>query len=211
MQNQNQLWNKHHSEGNVRKYSLESTEFVKTVLNVVDRNSKILELGCGAGNDSFAFAKAGHNVTATDFSDVAIQQNSEIYKDTKNLFFEVLDLSSDFDLPDNSFDVVYARLSLHYFIDSVTRNIFDEIHRVLKPNGKVCFMCKSVDDSIYGVGDEIEKDMFDRDGHVRHFFSEVYVEDLLKDKFKIETMKSYTDLLYNRESSFIQVIAESIK
>lgn len=208
MQNQNQLWNKHHSEGNIRRYSSEPTEFAKTVLNSIDQNSKILELGCGAGNDSVGFAKAGHIVIATDFSDIAIQQNSEIYKGENNLTFKVLDLNKRFGFSDNSFDVVYARLSLHYFTDLVTRRIFDEIHRVVKPKGRVCFMCKSVDDLIYGDGEEIEKDMFDRGGHVRHFFSEEYVKDILKDNFQIETINSDTKQLYNRKSSFIQVIAK---
>lgn len=83
------------------------------------------------------------------------------------------------------------------------------MYRVLKPGGYVCFMCKSVEDSIYGEGVEIEKDMFEREGHVRHFFSEKYVQDLLKNRFKIEIIKSDVKKLYERQSSFIKVIARS--
>ncbi|AGH96493.1 class I SAM-dependent methyltransferase [Pseudobdellovibrio exovorus] len=68
--------------------------------------SRILVLGCGEGHDAALFAKAGHVVTAVDFSKEAIERGRQKYSDLENLsFYE----SNIFHLPtewNHSFDVV---------------------------------------------------------------------------------------------------------
>jgi ubiquinone/menaquinone biosynthesis C-methylase UbiE len=150
-------------------------------------------------------------VIATDFAEVAIQKNSQRLKDISNLQFEVLDMTNTFPYSDNEFDVVYARLSLHYFTSEKTREIFSEIFRVLKPNGYLCFVCKSTTDELYGQGVEIEKDMFEENGHVRHFFSEAYTNSLLEAQFKVKKLESQDKKTYTRNASLIKVIAQAIK
>ena len=112
---------------------------------------------------------------------------------------------------DNKFDVVYARLSLHYFTDKITKKIFNEMHRVLRPNGYLCFICKSTNDPLYGKGIEVEKDMFENNGHVRHFFSENYAKLLLVDRFKIQKIESGDEKFYGNDSAFVKIIAQTIK
>lgn len=211
MNNQQDLWNKAHDKGEIAHYSQKPTTFAEEVLEILKPHSKILELGCGVGNDSVSFAQAGHTVLATDFSDVAIQKNKERFQDVENLTFQTLDIEKPMEYDDNEFDAVYARLSLHYFPDNKTRNIFQELHRILVPNGLLCFICKSTTDPLYGKGREIEPDMYDLDGHIRHFFSENYAKELLKDTFEIETLESGTDKFYDSESAFIKVIAKNFK
>ena len=104
----------------------------------------------------------------------------------------------------------YARLSLHYFSDVITRNIFREIHRSLKPDGLLAFLCKSTRDHLYGQGQKIEEDMFIKDGHVRHFFSEDYAKSCLEDKFKLVKLQTNWENLYGKQSSAITVIAQKI-
>ena len=112
---------------------------------------------------------------------------------------------------DSEFDGVYARLSLHYFTDDVTKSIFREICRVLKPNGYLCFICKSTNDPLYGKGTEIEKDMFENNGHIRHFFSEDYAKSLLVNDFTIEKLESGDEKFYGKDSAFVKVIAKAKK
>lgn len=69
--------------------------------------SRILVLGCGEGHDAALFAKAGHVVTAVDFSREAIARGKKKYADLseKLIFYE----SDIFHLPqewNHSFDVV---------------------------------------------------------------------------------------------------------
>lgn len=210
MNDQKNLWDSAHQKGNIDHYSKSPTSFVLEVLNAMQTNSKILKLGCGVGNDSVAFANAGHTVTATDFSDVAIAKDQERFREINGLNFQALDMRGKFPYEDNSFDVVYARLSLHYFTDEITRKIIKEIYRVLVSGGQLFFVCKSIEDSLYGKGEEIEKDMYENNGHIRHFFSKEYSQDILKDDFEIQKIESGVENFYGSDSAFIKVSARSL-
>lgn len=206
MSNQRLLWDKLHK---TRQVSLgKQTNFAKEVQKIIPTQSKLLELGCGNGKDAFYFAQNGHKVTATDFSEVAIENNKKKYN-SRNLQFELLDISKPFNFPDNSFDVIYARLSFHYFTDNVTKEIFKELNRILKPNGLLCFICKSTTDPLYGKGEKIEEDMFEENGHIRHFFSQDYIKECLKGLFTIQKLELGEENFYNSPSTFVKVIATS--
>ena len=207
MKDQLEHWNHAHSEQWLHKHSSEETVFAKETASQLAPKSTILELGCGEGNDSIYFAKLGHTIVATDFSDVAIKQNKKRWIDP-NLTFRVQDISHPLQFDDASFDVVYARLSLHYFTDKITREAFKEISRVLKPGGTLYFMCKSTADHIYGQGDKIEADMYELNGHVRHFFSKEYVSSLLDaTSLKMKQLEMGEEQIYDRQSGFIKVTA----
>lgn len=209
MKDQLAHWNNAHAEQWLHKHSAEKTAYAEEINDQIPANSTILELGCGEGNDSIYFAEQGHMILATDFSDVAIGQNSKRWTHP-NLTFKVQDIGQHFQFDDASFDVVYARLSLHYFTDETTKNIFREIARVLRPDGMLCFMCKSTDDHIYGQGEKIENDMYERDGHVRHFFSRKYVLELLDEvKLREESIQTGEEMIYDRQSAFIKVVARA--
>jgi ubiquinone/menaquinone biosynthesis C-methylase UbiE len=208
MQDQLQYWDNAHKNQNLHSHSLKQTSFAEEVNQAIPKQSKILELGCGEGNDSAFFAEQGHFVTDTDFSDIVIEKNRKRWSNS-NLNFKVQDISQPLKYADKTFDVVYARLSLHYFTDEITRKIFIEIKRVLKDNGSFCFMCKEVNDSLYGNGTEVEADMFELDGHVRHFFSEEYVRELLNiANFQIISIDKGHGQLYEHTSTFIKVVAK---
>jgi ubiquinone/menaquinone biosynthesis C-methylase UbiE len=208
MSDQHHLWSSLH----VSEYHAgDPSDFAQELIAILPPSSKILELGCGAGNDSIGFAKAGHMVLATDFSKVAMKKNAEFFGQLSNLTFQSLDMSEPMEFTDNTFDVVYARLSLHYFTDAVTRTIFKEIHRILKPSGYLCFICKSPGDPLYGKGKKIEEDMYEERGHVRHFFSEEYAQSLLKGIFQIEKLESGTEVFFARNSAYVKVIARAKK
>lgn len=202
-------WNKLHQAKRLDKYSHDPTDFAREVIKLFPTNAKILELGCGLGNDTIFFAQNGYFVLATDFSDEAIKQNQQRYSNP-NLNFKIMDISKTFPLNRKEFDVVYARLSLHYFSDLVTRKVFKEIYRILKPSGLLCFMCKSTNDPLYGKGKKIEEYMFIYKEHIRHFFNEDYIEDCLGNSFKIESMESGTENLYGDRSAFVKVVARKI-
>lgn len=126
----------------------------------------------------------------------------------ENLHFTVQDISQSLTFDDASFDVIYARLSLHYFTDVVTKSVFNEIARILKPGGTLHFMCKSTDDGLRGQGDEIEADMYELNGHVRHFFSPPYARELLNAAALQEvSIVTGSDKLYDRLSVFVKVEA----
>ena len=101
------------------------------------RGKLLLDLGCGAGENSVYFAKQGARCVATDYSpgmvEVALQlaaaNGVEIEGRTAN--------AMALDFPDNTFDLVYASNLLHHIPDP--QIALKEMHRVLKPGGKACF------------------------------------------------------------------------
>jgi SAM-dependent methyltransferase len=182
------------------------TELAERIASLLTRPSDVLELGCGRGSDAAYFAGLGHRVMATDFSDALIGANRKAFEGATGLSFRTLDISEAIDLPPASYDLVYARLSLHYFDDATTRRIFEDVARVLRPGGLLAFMCKSTDDRLYGEGVEVGPDMFESH-HVRHFFSEAYARDVLAGRFEVQSVEARSGLLYGEPSAWIEAVA----
>ncbi len=149
------------------------------------RARTILELGCGTGNDAARLAAEGYAVTALDLSSEAIDCARAKFGSTVD--FQVADVALPLPAPDGSFDAVMANVSLHMFPDSVSRAIFSEIRRVVRPNGVFLFHVNALEDRpprarSRPVVREIEKDyVLERTGQTMHFFSANYLRDLLRD------------------------------
>jgi SAM-dependent methyltransferase len=182
------------------------TEFARDVEGLMPQASQVLELGCGEGADAAFFARRGHIVTATDFAEAALAKARRRYPGVRGLAFSNQDLTQPFGFPSGRFDLVYARLSLHYFGDAATKMALSEIARVLKTGGLLAFMCKSIDDPLYGKGIEFEKDTFETD-HLRHFFSEAYARDCVGHQFDIQALTTHKAPLYGQPSAYVRLIA----
>ncbi|HLZ56934.1 MAG TPA: class I SAM-dependent methyltransferase, partial [Ktedonosporobacter sp.] len=167
---------------------------------------RVVELGCGEGTDAAYFAQQGLNVEGLDFSETALARGRQRYGYLAGLTLRVGDISQSLPYASGSLDGVYARLTLHYFTDKVTKAIFGEIWRVLKTGGLLAFMCKTTRDHHYGQGQEVEQDMFVfQDGHVRHFFSEEYARACLGSDFSIERLVSWEVLKDGNQVGFVKV------
>jgi SAM-dependent methyltransferase len=101
------------------------------------RGKKILDLGCGAGENSVYFAKRGANCLAADYSpgmvEIALKLSQKNGVEIEGATVNAMSL----DFADESFDVVYASNLLHHLPDPEA--CIREMHRVLKPGGKACF------------------------------------------------------------------------
>ena len=209
MSEQRSHWDTLHRRRQASTLTDVPTAFARECAALIDRPSAILELGCGAGQDAAYLADRGHTVWATDFSEVVIAANRERYRGRPNLHFRVLNIGQPLPFDRGTFDVVYAHLSLHYLPDALTRRAFREIHQVLRPRGQLFFLCKSVDDPLYGLGRPIESDMFEHEGHVRHFFSEDYAISCLGADFEVVQIEQGRDRSDGKPWAFVKVSAQS--
>lgn len=188
--------------------SREPSELALALSQTLNHPTRILELGCGPGDDSVYFARSGHRVVAADF--VRVEPSwSRAASEIPSLTFLICDLRQNLPLLDASIDVAYARLSLHYFSDDVTHDIFHEIHRVLVPDGLFVFLCKSVSDPLHGRGEALATNMFRINDKIYHFFDENFALACLGDDFAVEEIWSGPQATYGEPSHVVRVIART--
>jgi uncharacterized UPF0146 family protein len=87
--------------------------------------SKILEISCGNGADAKYLQDSGYDVICTELDDSYVNNARKlglkcIKHDTRN----------NFTFSDKEFDLIYAKLSLHYFTESELDKIFKEFKRI---------------------------------------------------------------------------------
>ena len=175
----------------VRAHKLIKTKKLKT----------LLDLGCGDGRDSVYFFDKGLKVTAVDFSVSGIKKLKEKNSNINCVLGDIRKIK----LKENSFDIIYAHLSLHYFDDKTTNNVFAKLHNALKKKGLIFIKCKSVDDDLFGQGQKVAENMYKK-GHIRHFFSKEYMMEKLKN-FKIIKISKTSSVYHNYKSAFIEATA----
>lgn len=201
---QSPLWEQIHQQHSFTGHT-SATSLAKSFVRRLPPAQSLLELGCGSGEDAVFFSRNGHSVIATDFSSCVIDFASQRYSGESGVIFQKQDLREALNFRDRQFDGVYARLSLHYFSEARTRLIMAEIARVLKPGGRLLFMCKATADSLFGLGDLIAPNTYCYQGHVRHFFDITYTSELLASEgyFKIEQLRQVSQRVYGAASSVV--------
>ena len=142
----------------------------------------ILELGCGTGSDAARLAAAGYVVTATDLSSEAIEQARAKYSSLAQ--FMVADMAEPLPFPDGGFDAVMSNVAMHMFSDSVTRSVFAQVERLVRPGGLFVFHVNALEDRPLRArrlpSHELEPDyVVEESGQTMHFFSETYLRELL--------------------------------
>ena len=120
---------------------------------------KILEIGCGTGSNLWFLALEGFDVYGVDGSESAVDSAKKRLKEyNKPADLRVADFIK---LPyDNSqFDLVIDRGALTCTGTSTMKKAIEEVHRVLKPEGKFLYNPISDTDTSYRAGDYSEDDL----------------------------------------------------
>lgn len=176
-------WDKSHEKHPER---LEPSNYAVDKEKSFPRNSVVCDLGGGDGADSLHFIKSGHQVYLFDISDIALEKAKEKV-DKFGLGDKIITLLVDLNsalIPseDNFFDVLYARLSLHYFDQERTAEILKDVYRVLKPGGTAFIAVKSPKD---------KKEMEWLENNNQKIGDSLYIEDgLIKSRFSEDQYKT---------------------
>jgi SAM-dependent methyltransferase len=142
----------------------------------------ILELGCGTGNDAARLTREGYSVTATDLSGEAIGQARARFGSM--VTFVVADMTRRLPFPSGDFDAVMSNVALHMFPDGMTRAVFTEVGRLVRPGGLFLFHVNALEDrplrARHLPAHEFEPDyVAEESGQTMHLFSEAYLRELL--------------------------------
>ena len=128
-------WSKRRSS--VPVYDLWLDEY-KEILES-NKDNEILDLGCGIGADTLYLIERGYNVLSCDFSNEALKSIQDNIPNSKTLY---LDMMKKFPIKDNTYSLIIADLSLHYFDNETTIHIMREILATLCSLGFVCISHK---------------------------------------------------------------------
>ena len=144
---------------------------------------RLLDLGCGTGNDALRLAQQGFGVIGLDFSREAIRQ--AMSKAAGSAAFVIADMAAGLPFRSESFDAAMANVAIHMFDDALTRRVFGEVKRVLRRAGVFTFHVNAIEDRPLRAKRrpavrEIEPNyILEADGQTMHFFSEAYLRELL--------------------------------
>ena len=150
--------------------------FAQTAFEYLNPKGSLLELGAGLGQDGIWFAEQGIDVTQTDIvvdEMLPLPENLSIRSNR-------LDLQEKLPYAAESYDTVYACLSLHYFNWQRTEQLFDEIYDILRPGGVLALLVNSVNDPEYGQGRKLEENYFEIDGIKKRYFDLSTLRELTK-------------------------------
>lgn len=107
------------------------------VANVpLPRGSKILDMACGTGAQSIAFAKKGFSVVGVDLSPHMLTRAKKKIRSGYDVSFICND-ASKIDFPDSHFDASSISFGLHDMPEQIGLAILQEMKRATKPNGKI--------------------------------------------------------------------------
>ena len=114
---------------------------IKNIDKLINMNSSgnVLDISVGDGAHCDYFIENGYSVYGTDISPLAIKTIEDKYPEHNWI---VHDTENKFPYVDNKFDIIFARLAIHYFSKESLSHILEDIHRILKPNGTFFILVK---------------------------------------------------------------------
>lgn len=122
----------------------------------VHQNDLVLDLACGSGIVSCAFAKHAKHVTGIDITPEMLDQARQLQTQNKlsNMDWVLADVDP---LPfmDHQFSIVVTRFSFHHFL--AYEKVFEQMVRVCAPGGVVMVVDVAVPASKCSAYDQMEK------------------------------------------------------
>lgn len=137
-----ELWNDFINKVNtgILPKDLPDVKNIDKLSSLIPSKSKVLDISIGDGAHSEYLIEKGFDVYGTDISDLAINTMKEKYPEQTWIVHDTLE---KFPFSNNFFDLVFARLALHYFKKEEVDKVLIDIKRILKPNGYFFMMVKT--------------------------------------------------------------------
>ena len=153
-------------------------ESVKKFNDKINKNTKILDAGCGNGKNMIYFQNKGHIVKGIDFSNNLLKICEDKNLDVKHSDIRYLPFN------DNEFDNTISIAVIHHLSTNEDRiDAINELIRVTKPNGKILITVWAIEQEEHSrrkfkLGDNIVP--FEDSIRYYHIFNEATFLDLIK-------------------------------
>lgn len=153
---------------------------------------KVLDLGCGGGNNTYFLSKEKFQTYAIDGSPTSIKITEQRLND-EGLSAD-LKVANFKNLPykNNFFDCIIDRASVYCNVWGDIKKIYEEIYRVLKKGGRYIGFLPNIKHPGLKYGTEFEKNTYNNfrsgsfaDSEIAHFFTKEEIDELLGN-FEIE-------------------------
>jgi ubiquinone/menaquinone biosynthesis C-methylase UbiE len=114
---------------------------------------RVLDIGCGRGDNAIMLALNGCNVTGIDISEIAISdakaKSAERHVNVNFIVGDILKIDQLF--KESEFDVVIDSFLFHTMTDEERPIFAKQVYKILKPEGKYFMLCFS-DKDLAGPG-----------------------------------------------------------
>lgn len=220
--NQQSLWNEQHAvrgtsgpEGADLKFAPNNSavEFEKKL----PKGATILEIGAANGRDARYWASKGHEVYALDFSQVALDQLTQlaIAQQVNELIIPIVWDIAEGSLPLNklpkSISAFYARSALHIG-DEEMQILGNQVSSVLEIGGKIYIEGKGSNDPKISrskkLGNGLAIDLHEN-GHLRRIWNKKFIKQLcLAMGWDILELNNNSENWNGIQASFISLLAQ---
>ena len=121
-----------------REYPHKLIKYIKDKVKI-EKESKVLDIGCGTGKSTIPFAKSGCSILGIDISRDMVKEAKKNSRKYENLYYRFGSFES-LKLPKNSFDVVLAGASFHWLNP---KTCYKKTHIILKDKGYLAIFWNS--------------------------------------------------------------------
>tara|TARA_B110001452_G_scaffold150188_1_gene124964 strand:+ start:2521 stop:3162 length:642 start_codon:yes stop_codon:yes gene_type:complete len=185
--NDKEYWSKYYETILKSKKNISPSDFAKYLVenDIVKTDSDLVELGCGNGRDSIYFSSYDVNVTAID-------QCSNTTTFLNNLQ-KINSFADDFTRLSSlrkNVDVVYSRFTLHSVDAQGEKRTLKWVYDNLKTGGFFCIEVRTINDPIFGLGQDKGENIWFYNNHHRRF---VDAKEFKKDLINLDFNLFYFD------------------
>ncbi|MFA7243951.1 MAG: class I SAM-dependent methyltransferase [Patescibacteria group bacterium] len=176
-------------------------------------SGKWLNLCAGDGRFNNRLLSLANQVIAADIDESALEKLTRITPKEleKKLKTKILNVTEKFPFKDAEFDGIFCSGTLHLFPEDILRKIFNEMDRVLKPNGKIVIDYAAdirreyPNGSLWVIENEPNYSLKDAKELLSKMFSN-YLVEMFADKSEPERV-SFNNKEYQFSSNFILIRA----
>lgn len=184
----------------LRYENTDVSEIQELLFKIFEKNSKLLEIGCGSGRDASFLTEKGFNVIAIDGSKNMIGEAKKNHPELSNkIFYKILPHDLNFDI---KFDGIYSIATLMHLSKYDLEKTILKIYDLLNPTGKILV-------SVSLFRDDINKNGFDKNGRYFLILSfEEWISIFKNIGFKILETKTNKDGLDRAGIEWLSIVAE---